>query len=330
MPGVLNVELNGVATGSARLGSQLSSPARNELRIGDAALANVRDFGAVGDGVANDTAAIQLAVDTVTQFGGVVYFPAGRYRCLGTVTVRRGNITLLGDGMHTQIMTREDGVGIDVGDGVTLLQLFTMQNLVLTRTNIGTSSPLRMRLVAQWRIVDCGFSGGDNAINLDAASIGEIRGCIFGDRAANAFVIFQNCAVVTVADCYFENNGATVAHLQFGAALNLDIVIIGCRFTNGVSAIVASGGPGLRGATITGCVFRGNLTNGIRIDGIALQESERVAITGNSLIGQGAGTGILIAALANHCTILGNIVRSFGTNISDLGTADVVADNISY
>lgn len=36
---------------------------------------NVRDFGAVGNGIADDTAAIQRAIDA----GGVVYFPAGVY-----------------------------------------------------------------------------------------------------------------------------------------------------------------------------------------------------------------------------------------------------------
>jgi len=42
---------------------------------------SVKDFGAVGDGVADDATAIQAAIDFVkTQTGGVVFFPAGRYR----------------------------------------------------------------------------------------------------------------------------------------------------------------------------------------------------------------------------------------------------------
>lgn len=40
---------------------------------------NVKDYGAVGDDVANDTAAVQAAV-TAAVAGGVVYFPAGTYK----------------------------------------------------------------------------------------------------------------------------------------------------------------------------------------------------------------------------------------------------------
>lgn len=46
-------------------------------------MVSVKDFGAVGDGVANDTAAIQAAIDYVaggvSSIGGVVYFPTGTY-----------------------------------------------------------------------------------------------------------------------------------------------------------------------------------------------------------------------------------------------------------
>ena len=44
------------------------------------ARAGVRDFGAVGDGVRLDTAAIQKAIDACSAAGGgTLYFPAGRY-----------------------------------------------------------------------------------------------------------------------------------------------------------------------------------------------------------------------------------------------------------
>lgn len=42
------------------------------------AIVSVKDFGAVGDGVTNDTTAIQAAVTSLTQ-GQILYFPAGQY-----------------------------------------------------------------------------------------------------------------------------------------------------------------------------------------------------------------------------------------------------------
>ena len=44
---------------------------------------NVKDFGAVGDGIAKDTAAVQKAIDA----GGMVYFPPGTYLC-GTLYLK--------------------------------------------------------------------------------------------------------------------------------------------------------------------------------------------------------------------------------------------------
>ncbi|MDD3153631.1 MAG: glycosyl hydrolase family 28 protein [Victivallaceae bacterium] len=55
--------------------------------------ADVKTFGAVGDGVANDTAAIQRAIDS----GRVAYLPAGRYRS-GTIHLRSHTGILLGPG----------------------------------------------------------------------------------------------------------------------------------------------------------------------------------------------------------------------------------------
>ena len=56
----------------------------------DAAVFNVRDFGAMGDGVAKDTAAVQRAVDAAgAAGGGEVLLPKGTYLC-GSVFLKSG------------------------------------------------------------------------------------------------------------------------------------------------------------------------------------------------------------------------------------------------
>ena len=57
---------------------------------------SVKDFGAVGDGVANDTAAIQAAVDSV-PYGGTVYIASGSYKLTDEIILHAG-ITVIGDG----------------------------------------------------------------------------------------------------------------------------------------------------------------------------------------------------------------------------------------
>lgn len=56
---------------------------------------NVRDYGAVGDGVTDDTAAVQAAYDAVPAAGGTLYFPCGKWRF--NLTITRNNIRVLGD-----------------------------------------------------------------------------------------------------------------------------------------------------------------------------------------------------------------------------------------
>lgn len=62
---------------------------------------NVTDFGAVGDNVTDDTAAIQAAL-AACPMGGIVYLPAGAYRTSAPLTIPPA-VTLLGT--HTNFMT---------------------------------------------------------------------------------------------------------------------------------------------------------------------------------------------------------------------------------
>lgn len=72
---------------------------------GERAKFNIRDFGAKGDKVANDQAAIQAAIDACANSGGgIVYFPHGDY-LTGTLQLRSG-VTLLLDAKATIWVSR--------------------------------------------------------------------------------------------------------------------------------------------------------------------------------------------------------------------------------
>ena len=77
---------------------------------------NVKDFGAIGDGVNNDEAAIRAAIQAASpnsgeQYqrnfrGGIVYLPAGTY-LVNAIRLNR-NVTLMGDGMGTLIVQADN------------------------------------------------------------------------------------------------------------------------------------------------------------------------------------------------------------------------------
>ena len=54
---------------------------------------SVKDFGAVGDDVADDTTKIQAAINYANTIGGDVYFPAGIYKITNTLTINNSGDT---------------------------------------------------------------------------------------------------------------------------------------------------------------------------------------------------------------------------------------------
>src|SRR5258705_532852 len=63
---------------------------------------NVKDYGALGDGVADDTAEITAAIAAST-FGGIVYFPPGTYMVSSTIELLSGR-TYQGAGRESSII----------------------------------------------------------------------------------------------------------------------------------------------------------------------------------------------------------------------------------
>ena len=70
---------------------------------------SVKDFGAVGDGVANDTTAIQNAVNS----GVPVYFPTGTYKITSAISLATNGIRLVGSN-NTVILKAANISGINI------------------------------------------------------------------------------------------------------------------------------------------------------------------------------------------------------------------------
>lgn len=67
----------------------LTKAALSALFVGKADLSvNVKDYGAIGDGVADDTAALQAAESAARSLGAILFMPSGRYKTTSTFTVR--------------------------------------------------------------------------------------------------------------------------------------------------------------------------------------------------------------------------------------------------
>lgn len=64
---------------------------------------NVQDFGAVGDGSTDDTAAIQAAITACQTSGSSLYIPTGTYKTTSTLNIT-GKVIIFGDGNQSSII----------------------------------------------------------------------------------------------------------------------------------------------------------------------------------------------------------------------------------
>jgi hypothetical protein len=75
-----------------------SSNLSDSASIGRTGLLNVRNYGAVGDGVADDTSAITQAIAAASLNNKGVFFPAGSYKITSIIDLPVGVLTLSGEG----------------------------------------------------------------------------------------------------------------------------------------------------------------------------------------------------------------------------------------
>jgi Pectate lyase superfamily protein len=90
---------------------------------------NVRRFGAIGDGFADDTRAFQQAIDHARDHG-LVFLPDGKFRLSATIVITKP-VKIVGTGFSTQIYNSNNR---------TLFQLVNVNNVEIRDLYLGSSS----------------------------------------------------------------------------------------------------------------------------------------------------------------------------------------------
>jgi hypothetical protein len=197
------------------------SPSRNTASFGNGPL-NVRAFGAVGDGVTNDTAAIQAAHNT----GRVIYYPAGTYLITPTITIAAGGI--VGEGPSNTIITstevgsanfytftgaldqldptptfRDFSIVADItksgGAGIQVLPTSGEASYLDFRNVQFAYLPIGIDFVAAslWKVIGCSFLAytiaGIQVANTNTPDSGDsvITGCVFNNPYATGSGVWQ-------------------------------------------------------------------------------------------------------------------------------------------
>lgn len=178
--------------------------------------ATVKDFGAVGDGVTDDTAAINRAlyqlycVEVNPQIRRSLFFPAGVYRVTSSINIPPF-ATIYGEGNDNSVIAMDDGVADYVAR--------TADSLQQTGVNIGVNNATTPQYVT---VTNMGFTHLDPTGNVFL--IEDATNCYFQN------VGFRGTS--TTADLTTDTNDS--AGVKFSSTANLicqEITFEGCVFT---------------------------------------------------------------------------------------------------
>lgn len=94
------------------------------LNVVGSTIFNVREFGAKGDGVTDDTPAVLQAIGKCMVDGGVLYIPSGEYVIRSSLIFKSNNhYTISGDGMNSILLWEFNDHLIVISPGLYLCHL---------------------------------------------------------------------------------------------------------------------------------------------------------------------------------------------------------------
>ncbi|HEX8392933.1 MAG TPA: glycosyl hydrolase family 28-related protein [Longimicrobium sp.] len=309
---------------------------------------NVRAYGAKGDGIVNDTEAIQSAINAAavgaSARGGIIYFPPGEYRIEnpGLVLPRYpvpdvpGDLrprvalplSLVGAGPGTSVLHAPAGV---LDAGTPLLRwdfqtgkrtdFFRIQDLQLSRTDDGTVIAYTMptnNLLSE-RLVQATLrnvylrgrsANGDTPVTGNVAVFDGALNCQFQDVAV--FGGNVGFALQNSSHCMFQNFRTDV-DLQMNTGLRIqgggNHVFINTRIEATNGGAGVQLDSGTRNLLFDGVFFEGKATK----PQMAINDAVGVTITNPAFATPTAPnvTGLYCGAAARNVRVIGGLAKDF-------------------
>jgi hypothetical protein len=250
---------------------------------------SVKDFGAVGDGVTDDTVAIQAAHNT----GNLIFYPTGTYLFTSDISITSGGI--VGEGITETILKSNDA---------------TSDNLINYVGNYATNS--NVPLFSNFKIIGnlAKTSGAALSVNppTDETEYLYFTNVTFENVPTG--IEFQRASLWKITNCNFlayTIAGVLVRNLNVADAG--DSVIIGCVFNNPFttgSGILQQSSGGLK---VIGNKFLGG-NSGYTLSYDTTAGGTSILIIANNSIEQMASAGIVLANAAGSVSFLNIIIAN--------------------
>jgi hypothetical protein len=295
------------------------------------AIVNVKDFGAVGDGVNDDTAGIQAAIDYAAQMysqagfppAGAPYnptsvvLPPGAYRITDSLYLYPG-ITLTG-ASGISYTTESTRIIMDTDSGTTnldkhiIILTVTFNGSPVTNNFNGTIQDLGF-----WTInpgAQINYRYGTGFPYDPATGLGTGNGCHIYTEESTADVRVKRCNFYAVPNAAIYFNGSTTT--QAGIEIHeceFDGPVVNVRFNDTILRVTLtcneffSGNWQLYGSACTGIInsFSNTYNYNARVKFANASSLEQFNFVSNNLSSGGAGTGIEISE-SQSVIITGNM-----------------------
>ncbi len=302
----------------------------NARNLGNRAteIVSVRDYGARGDGVTDDTTAVQAAIAT----GKSVYFPAGNYISGQQIITTQGQ-TVFGEGDLSVITANASGINLFVPRS----SYITIRDLRLNGVESnGTNTSFAVFTAA---------ANPASYLNVENVVVSGATGSVGFN---NAIKFDDSCHYGQVKNCSIERLWGNTSGRGYGVLAGN---VVGCRVTE--STMIATSGRGRHGIYFSaGCsdsVASGNYLNGFDQEGISqystgVQPScARNVYNSNTLQGCSASNNAASGSIGIYghsygCVISNNTITGSGqrgitvdgSGVTDCANTLVIGNTVSY